>query len=196
MIVRSLDDILDTDRDVRGEVWASRRFLLAEDGCGFTMTQTTTEAGSDQILWYKNHIEANYVIEGEGEVENMATGEVFPLKPGTMYTLDKNDRHRLKAFTRMRFVCVFTPALTGRETHDAVSAHRHSRFRGTDDNSLPSQQSIRSSGNRQTSVRLFRAPSPTFAVSRMALPCAPDTPCRRYTEDVGRWQRSMTSSRT
>ena len=30
MIVRSLEDILDTDRDVRGPVWASRRFLLAE----------------------------------------------------------------------------------------------------------------------------------------------------------------------
>ena len=118
MIVTHLEDILDTDRDVRGPVWASRRFLLAEDGVGFTMTQTTTEAGAEQILWYKNHIEANYVIEGEGEVENVATGEVFALKPGTVYTLDKHDKHRLKAFTRMRFVCVFTPALTGRETHD------------------------------------------------------------------------------
>ena len=118
MIVIHLEDILDPDRDVRVPVWASRRFLLAEDGVGFTMTQTTTEAGAEQILWYKNHIEANYVIEGEGEVENVATGEVFPLKPGTVYTLDKHDKHRLKAFTRMRFVCVFTPALTGRETHD------------------------------------------------------------------------------
>ena len=28
MIVRSLNDLIDTARDVRGDVWASRRFLL------------------------------------------------------------------------------------------------------------------------------------------------------------------------
>ena len=126
MIVKTLDDILDTDRDVRGPVWASRRFLLAEDGVGFTLTETMTEAGSDQILWYKNHIEANYVIEGVGELEDMATGERYKLHPGTMYTLDKHDRHRLRAFTRMRFVCVFTPALTGRETHDEDGSYNAS----------------------------------------------------------------------
>ncbi len=118
MIVRHLEDILETDRDVRGPVWASRRFLLAEDGVGFTITETTTEAGSEQILWYKHHVEANYVVEGEGEVENLATGEVFPLRPGTMYALDKHEEHRLKSFTGLRIVCVFSPALTGRETHD------------------------------------------------------------------------------
>jgi L-ectoine synthase len=124
MIVRTMEDILDTERDVRGPVWASRRFLLAEDGCGFTMTETTTEAGSDQVLWYKHHLEANYVIEGVGEVENMATGERFGLRPCTMYTLDQNERHRLRAFTRMRFVCVFSPALTGRESHDEDGSYR------------------------------------------------------------------------
>jgi len=123
MIVRSLDDIVGTERDVRGPVWASRRFLLAGDGVGFTLTETTTQAGAEQILWYKHHIEANYVIEGEGEVENLVTGEVFPLKPGTMYTLDGHEKHRLKSFTAMRLVCVFTPALTGRETHDADGAY-------------------------------------------------------------------------
>jgi L-ectoine synthase len=123
MIVRSLEDIIDTPRDVRGEAWASRRFLLAEDGVGFTLTETTVAAGSEQVLWYKHHVEANYVIEGEGEVENMATGEVYPLAPGSMYALDRHERHRLKAFSSLRLVCVFTPALTGRETHDADGAY-------------------------------------------------------------------------
>ena len=123
MIVRLLGELIDTDRDVRGAVWASRRFLLAEDGVGFTLTETTVEAGAEQVLWYKHHVEANYVIEGEGEVENMVTGEVFPLKPGSMYVLDQHERHRLKSFTRMRLVCVFTPALTGRETHDEDGAY-------------------------------------------------------------------------
>lgn len=118
MIVTTLKDLLGTERDIHGPAWVSRRFLLAEDGVGFTMTETTTKAGSEQVLWYKHHIEANYVIEGEGEVENIATGEVFPLSPGTMYVLDNNEKHRLKSFTSLRLVCVFSPALTGGETHD------------------------------------------------------------------------------
>jgi L-ectoine synthase len=123
MIVRTLNDLIDTSRDVRGDVWASRRFLLAEDGLGFTLTETTVVAGANQVLWYQYHVEANYVIEGEGEVENMVTGEVFALTPGTIYVLDQHERHRLKAFSKMRLVCVFTPALTGRETHDADGAY-------------------------------------------------------------------------
>jgi len=123
MIVRSLDNLIDTPRDVRGEAWASRRFLLAEDGVGFTLTETSIVTGSEQVLWYKHHVEANYVIEGEGEVENVETGEVFALAPGSIYVLDQHEKHRLKAFTAMRLVCVFTPALTGRETHDADGAY-------------------------------------------------------------------------
>ena len=123
MIVRSLTDLIDTERDVRGAAWASRRFLLAEDGLGYTLTETSIIAGSEQVLWYKHHVESNYVIEGEGEVENMATGEVFALAPGSIYVLDQNEKHRLKAFTAMRLVCVFTPALTGRGTHDADGAY-------------------------------------------------------------------------
>ena len=122
-IVKNLDDLIGTDRDMRGDVWTSRRFLVADDNVGFTLTETSVEAGSKQTLWYKHHIEANYVIEGEGEVENVATGEVFPLKPGTMYTLDKHEKHQLRTFTRMRLVCVFNPALTGRETHDDDGAY-------------------------------------------------------------------------
>ncbi len=123
MIVRHLDDLIGTDRDVRGPVWMSRRFLLAEDGTGFTLTETRTRAGAEQEMWYKHHVEANYVIEGEGEVENVETGERFPLKPGTMYTLDGHEKHILRSFTDMRLVCVFTPALTGRETHDDDGAY-------------------------------------------------------------------------
>ena len=118
MIVRTLKDIEDTKNDTRGADWSSQRFSLREDGIGFTMTETTVEAGADNILWYKNHIEACYCFEGEGEVEVLETGEKFPINAGTFYALDKHDRHVMRAFTRMKFVCVFTPALTGGEPHD------------------------------------------------------------------------------
>ncbi len=123
MIVRNPEQLIDTGRDVHGPVWVSRRYLLAEDGVGFTVTETTVEAGAEQVLWYKHHVEANYVIEGEGEVENMKTGEVYALAPGSIYVLDGHEKHRLTTYTRMRLVCVFTPALTGRETHDEDGAY-------------------------------------------------------------------------
>ena len=119
MIVKHLDDILDTEAHVAGEAFESRRLLLAEDGLGYSLHDTVVAEGSEQHLHYKNHIESNYCIAGEGEVENIATGEVFPLKPGSLYTLDRNEAHIIRAGKGgLRFICIFTPALTGREVHD------------------------------------------------------------------------------
>lgn len=118
MIVKSLEDIIGTKDETSGENWTSRRFLLKKDNCGFSMNDTLIKAGTDNYFWYKNHIEAVYCIEGEGEIEKVETGEVFQIKPGTMYILDQNDKHRLRARTQMRMVCVFNPPLVGTETHN------------------------------------------------------------------------------
>ena len=123
MIVRSVEDVVGTDRDVRGTSFMSRRLLLAKDGVGFSLNETTVEAGTEQTMWYKNHVEANYLVEGTGTVTDLATGQVHALKPGSTYTLDKHDRHVVKATTRMKFVCVFNPPLTGRELHDADGSY-------------------------------------------------------------------------
>ena len=119
MIVRTLADILGTDRDVHGKGWVSRRLLLRKDGMGYSLTDTLVHAGSELTIWYENHLEACYCIEGRGEIEDLATGQVHPIAPGTMYALDHHDRHVLRGITDMRLVCVFRPPLTGRETHDA-----------------------------------------------------------------------------
>lgn len=117
MIVRTLTEILGTNRDVRGPGWQSRRVILASDAMGCSVSDTIVEAGSEQRLHYKHHLETNYCISGEGEVEDLATGKVYPIGPGTVYALDKHDAHVVRAKTDLRFVCVFTPALTGTETH-------------------------------------------------------------------------------
>jgi L-ectoine synthase len=119
MIVRSVDDLKAQGRyREKPGAWTSSRYLLRDDGVGFTLTQTTVAAGSKQVMEYKNHVEANLIIEGEGTVTDIATGEVHKLAPGVMYTLDKHDRHELEATTDLQIVCVFTPALVGQETHD------------------------------------------------------------------------------
>jgi L-ectoine synthase len=126
MIIRTLDEIADTERDVRGEGWRSRRILLRDDAMAHSLHWTEIAAGSELTLWYKHHLEANLIISGEGEVQDLATGKVHPLGPGSLYALDKNDRHVVRAHTDMKLVCVFTPALTGRETHDEDGSYRPS----------------------------------------------------------------------
>ncbi len=119
MIVRDLDEL--KARGAYGEnpgVWTSARYLLRDDGAGFTMTQTTVAAGRVQEMEYKNHIEGNLIIDGQATLTDLVSGEVYELGPGSMYCLDKNERHRLEAKRDLRIVCVFTPALVGTETHD------------------------------------------------------------------------------
>ena len=124
MIVRSLTSVIDTAAHVKGDAFESRRILLAADGLGYSLHDTICKAGSSQLLQYKNHVETNYVIEGEGEVENVATGEVYPLAPGTVYVLDHHEAHILRVTGGdMRIICVFTPALGGQETHDASGSY-------------------------------------------------------------------------
>jgi L-ectoine synthase len=118
MFVKTLTDILDTTDHAKGDAYESRRILLACDGLGYSFHDTIVKAGSVQHLHYKNHIEANYCIEGQGEVENATTGDVWPLEPGTMYVLDRHDPHIIRATTDLRLICIFTPALTGQERHD------------------------------------------------------------------------------
>jgi L-ectoine synthase len=119
MIVRQLGALADSPQEVVTPNWTSRRLLLKRDGMGFSLHETVIEPGTQTHIWYKHHLEAVLCIEGEGEVELLPEGGIHPITPGTLYALDRNDRHYLRARTRMRLVCVFNPPLTGREVHDA-----------------------------------------------------------------------------
>lgn len=114
MIVRTLEEAITVD-------WGnglSRRFLVAADGLGYTVTDTTVRAGTKSRLEYRNHLEACYCIEGSGEVIDMASVS-WPITPGVIYALDAHDAHWLVASPHedLRLVCVFTPALRGDEVH-------------------------------------------------------------------------------
>ncbi len=117
MIIRNLTDLIGTERDVDWGNGSSRRFLIERDKMNFSLTDTVCKAGSISLLEYKNHLEACYCIAGEGEIHNPETGEVHPITPGSMYALDKHDRHYLIARDELRLICVFQPALRGDESH-------------------------------------------------------------------------------
>lgn len=118
MIVRSLEEVQNTDRDVSGPGWKSRRLLIASDGMGYSLTDTVILDGASLTLEYKHHLEACYCIEGEGNVTTESDGVTHIIRPFTLYALDQNDRHIVRATNGdMRLVCVFNPALNGREVH-------------------------------------------------------------------------------
>ncbi len=118
MIVKHLEDILGTEDEVKGGNWTSRRLLLRKDGMGFSLHDTIIHAGTETYIWYKNHVEAVYCIEGEGEIETIPDGTVYPIRPGTLYALDGHEKHYLRAKKDMRMICVFNPPVTGQEVHD------------------------------------------------------------------------------
>ncbi len=118
MIVRSLEEIAGSDRDVSGPGWKSRRLLLASDGMGYSLNDTIILEGASLTLEYKHHLEACYCIEGEGDITALGDGTTHKLQPFTVYALDQNDRHTLRATNGdMRLVCVLNPPLTGQEVH-------------------------------------------------------------------------------
>lgn len=122
MIVRTLDEITDTDQDASGDGWRARRHFVRRDGLGFSLSETTVEAGREMQLWYKHHQEACYVIEGEAEITVRDTGVVHRIGPGDAYA-PEHDRHTIRVLSTLRLVCVFNPPLTGHETHDADGSY-------------------------------------------------------------------------
>ncbi len=119
MILRSIEDIKGTDREVfaKNKNWISRRFLLKNDGMGFSFHETIILAGTETHIWYKHHLEAVYCVKGKGEVETIADGKIYKIIPGIMYALNNHDEHYLRAQEDMRLLCVFNPAVTGNEVH-------------------------------------------------------------------------------
>jgi L-ectoine synthase len=119
MFVKNLIDVEQAGLCVEWGSGTSHRLLTARDGMGFTICHTVVRAGTESLLQYRNHLEACYCIAGEGEVEDM-NGNVYPVRPGDVYVLDKHDRHYLRggAVKDLVLVSVFNPPLKGDERHN------------------------------------------------------------------------------
>jgi len=120
MKVISIDSLRGTDREVHCPHggFVSFRALIASDGMGFSMHKTVIPAGETQRWHYKHHREACYCIEGKAMLRNTKTSEPFFIKPGTVYSLDKNDCHEFTAFEDTVLISVFNPPVVGDEVHD------------------------------------------------------------------------------
>ena len=126
MIIRKIEECTGNDREVKAPNgnWVSRRLLLRDDGMGFSFHETIIHAGTETPIWYKNHLEAVYCVAGNGSIEDLTTGEVHHIAPGTLYALNEHDKHILRGGTEdMKMICVFTPPLRGDEVHNEEGAY-------------------------------------------------------------------------
>jgi L-ectoine synthase len=123
MIVCTLDETRKSPRNVVSNGWESARMLLKDDGLGFSFHITTMKAGAELRMHYKHHLEAVFILQGEGEIEDLGSGKRHELRPGTLYALNANDRHVVRPRTDLITACVFNPPVTGREVHDDTGAY-------------------------------------------------------------------------
>lgn len=123
MIVRKLEDIKQDGREVSSDGWTSRRYLLKKDGMGFSFHQTIIHKGASLEMEYKNHLEAVFCVAGKGTIYSYEEDKTYLIEPGTMYALNKHDKHRLEGVTEMTMMCVFNPPVTGTEVHREDGAY-------------------------------------------------------------------------
>ena len=128
MFVRTIEDARAAGRESIRYGGAARvaRYLVAEDGLGFSFSDVHYRAGREGELWYKNHWEANLVLEGTLEVTDYTADALHTLGAGGLYCVGPEDRHRLKAVTDVHLVSVFNPPLIGQEAHDADGSYEPS----------------------------------------------------------------------
>jgi L-ectoine synthase len=118
MFIRTVREIAGSERDVHGEGWRSLRLVLAGDGLPYSLHESTVDAGQVLRFDYRSHSETVYCIAGGGTVENVASGEVADVRPGTLYSVGVGDGHVLRTDSQTTFLCVFVPPLVGDEEAD------------------------------------------------------------------------------
>lgn len=125
MFIRTLKDLQAAGmvKSLVNDTTRSARFLTAADGMGFSYNDNRVKKGSDALLWYKHHWEANYIISGRGELTDLTSGEKWVLEPGVLYVVGPNDRHRFHVTEDEHHMSVFCPPLRGDERHDKDGAY-------------------------------------------------------------------------
>ena len=119
LFLKSLSEVVDSDRNVSFGHGYSRRFLAAPDGFNISVHNTIVHAHFNPHLHYPHNMEANYFIKGQGEYiwENGQQKHEFDSEKhhGTMLLVER-EAHEVKIGANDSIaICVFFPPLKGTE---------------------------------------------------------------------------------
>lgn len=119
LLMKSLDEVTDSDRNVPFEDGLSRRFLAAPDGYNISVHNTFCSSSFSKHLQYLNNKELVYVIKGQGEYvwQNGQCRHDFDSEKhhGTMFLVG-NNAHKMTIGARDTIaICLFYPPLMGNE---------------------------------------------------------------------------------
>lgn len=119
-VVRTLNEILGTERDVFWGNGRSRRLLIRKDGFDFAFCITLGHSNTDSPLQYKNHFESCYYVSGTGEyVWGTGSHPIDTSKDqSTVFIMNENDAHRMVVENESICLSIFTPAIEGHEAHN------------------------------------------------------------------------------
>ncbi|XP_078606196.1 L-ectoine synthase-like [Branchiostoma floridae x Branchiostoma japonicum] len=122
VVTKPLSEVIGTDRDVDWGSGFSRRFLLRDDKFGVSVTLTSVFTRPETVngvpMWYKNHKETAYYINGNMTYQWEEGKQEASFRPGgTAFMMNKNDPHRALPKEESLKLCVFYPALVGNEKH-------------------------------------------------------------------------------
>lgn len=119
VVVRSLDEVIGTERDVFWGNGYSRRLLVRGDGIGFALCVTLGHANTDSPLQYRNHFESCYYVSGTGEYTWNGGRHPIDTNGGvsTVFVMDEHDAHHMIVHEEAICLSVFSPAIEGHERH-------------------------------------------------------------------------------
>ncbi len=153
----------------------SARYLTADEDMGFSYNENTVAAGTDLTVWLKHHWEVNYIVSGRGDVTDLADQRQWSLRPGVLYVVGPNDRHRLRFTEDECHISIFYPPLTGNERFDADGSYeasgpipitkRRMFVRNLDEQQLAGQQTTSTNGQVRTVQLLTEADNVGFCLS-------------------------------
>ena len=121
MFVKRLDDLraAGEEKIVANGGARTVRVLCQRDELGFSLSDVHVAAGRSNDLWYKNHWEVNYVLDGRAKITDLKTDEVTSIDQWFLYVVGPDDPHRFEALTDVHVISLFDPPLTGEEVHNA-----------------------------------------------------------------------------
>ncbi|RMX69750.1 hypothetical protein DD238_001849 [Peronospora effusa] len=118
-LVRSLDDVRQSNRIITSENGAleTRRYLVRNDECGFSIQQEVLKKGPPVHLAFQNHVYALLITRGKGRVRLLdGPGSFQDVAEGSLVALNAAEAVEIEVVSdELHAVSVMNPPLFGGE---------------------------------------------------------------------------------